>query len=141
MQYSKIVDVYEDLEKTSKRLEQTHIISEFVKGISMEDLKTTMLFLEGRIFPRWDEREIGLASKMMLKAIGIASGESKNRIYSEWKKTGDLGTVTYNLIKKKKQATLHSYELNVKNISYYGDDSFIQLQHVIPFLDLLYLSK
>ncbi len=116
MQYSKLVDVYVRLEATTKRLEHMHIISEFLKEIDVDDLGTTILLLEGRIFPRWDEREIGMASKMMLKAINVASGETKKRINSEWKKTGDLGTVSYNLIKKKRQSTLRSYELTVKKV-------------------------
>ena len=69
MHYSKLVEVYEKLEATTKRLEHTHIMSEFLKHVSVEDLGTTVLLLEGRIFPRWDEREIGIASKTMLKAI------------------------------------------------------------------------
>lgn len=116
MHYSKLVDIFEKLESTTKRLEHTHIISEFLKDVSIEDLGTTTLLLEGRVFPRGDEREIGMASKMMLKAINVASGETKNRINSEWKKTGDLGTVSYNLIKKKKQSTLGSHELTVKKV-------------------------
>ncbi len=116
MQYSKLVDVYEKLEGTTKRLGHTHIISEFLKDIDVDDLGTTILLLEGRVFPRWDERETGMASKMMLKAISVASGESKERINSEWKKTGDLGTVSHNLIKKKKQHTLKAYELTVKKV-------------------------
>ena len=116
MHYSKLVEVYEKLEGTSKRLEHTYIISEFLKHVDIDDLGTTLLLVEGRIFPRWDEREIGIASKIMLKAIGLASGDSKERLNSEWKKTGDLGTVSYNLIKKKKQATLGSHELTVKKV-------------------------
>ena len=116
MLYSKLVEVYEELESTTKRLEHMYAISEFLKGIDVEDLGTAILLLEGRVFPRGDEREIGMASKMMLKAISVASGETKDRINSEWKKTGDLGTVSYNLIKKKKQHTLGSYELTVKKI-------------------------
>lgn len=116
MQYSKLVEIYENLESTTKRLEHTHIISEFLKDVSLDDLGAIILLLEGRVFPRWDEREIGIASKLMLKAISVASGESKERINAEWKKTGDLGTVSYNLIKKKKQSTLGSYELTVKKV-------------------------
>jgi len=51
---------------------------------------------------------------MMLKAIGIASGEDKDRIMSEWKKTGDLGTVSYNLIKNKKTSYSSQPRFNVK---------------------------
>ena len=116
MHYSKLVDMYEKLEATTKRLEHTYIISEFLKDVSLEDLGTTLLLLEGRVFPRWDEREIGMASKMMLKAINVASGDTRTRINSEWKKTGDLGTVSYNLIKKKKQSTLGSHELTIDKV-------------------------
>ena len=116
MQYSKLVEVYEKLDATTKRLSYTDIISEFLKGVSIEDLGSVILLLEGRIFPRHDEREIGIASKIMLKAIGVASGESISRINDEWKKTGDLGTVTYNLIKKKKQVTLSSQNLTLSKI-------------------------
>ena len=84
--------------------------------MSLEDLGDIILLLEGRVFPRWDEREIGMASKMMLKAINVASGDTKNRINSEWKKTGDLGTVAHNLIKKKKQSTLGSEDLTIEKI-------------------------
>ena len=115
MQYSKLVEVYEKVEP-AKRLEQTYIISEFLKGISLEDLGDTILLIEGRIFPRWDEREIGIASKLMVKAISLASGESKEKIISEWKKTGDLGTVCCNFIKKKKQFTLGTQDLTAKKV-------------------------
>ena len=87
MLYSRLVEVYEGLESTTKRLEHTYAISEFLKGIDVNDLGTAILLLEGRVFPRGDEREIGMASKMMLKAISVASGETKDRINSEWKKT------------------------------------------------------
>ncbi|MBI2651546.1 ATP-dependent DNA ligase [Candidatus Woesearchaeota archaeon] len=116
MQYSKLVKIYEELEATTKRLEHTYTISEFLKNANIEDLSATILLLEGRIFPRWDEREVGIASKMIIKAISLASGMPKEKITAEWKKTGDLGTVTYNLIKKKRQFTLESYEITVKKV-------------------------
>jgi DNA ligase-1 len=116
MQYHKLVDVYENLESTPKRLGKTHIISEFLKHTSTEDLPTIMLLLEGRLFPNWDNREVGVASRLILKAISIASGIEANKVEKEWKKTGDLGLVAENLIKGKRQRTLHSHELTVKKV-------------------------
>src|SRR3989344_9156356 len=116
MHYSRLVEIYEKLDATAKRLEQTDIISKFLKEVDVEDLGITILLLEGRIFPRWDQREVGIAAKTMLKAISVASGEPMSRINSEWKKTGDLGTVSCNLIKKKKQSTLGSHELTAKKV-------------------------
>ena len=116
MQYSKLVEVYEALEKTAKRLGKTYIISELLKKTPAEDLPVITLLLEGRLFPSWDSREVGVASRIILKAISAASGIEADKVEKEWKKTGDLGIVSENLIKAKKQSTLHSHELTVKKV-------------------------
>src|SRR3989344_6696305 len=116
MEYSKLVDVYEQLNKTTKRLEKTHIISEFLKEAGLDDIEQVMLLIEGRIFPNYDAREIGVASRLMLKSLSTATGISTDRIENEWKKQGDLGLVAEIIIKTKKQATLHSAKLTVKKV-------------------------
>ena len=116
MEYSKLVGVYEQLNKTTKRLEKTHIISEFLREVSVDDMEHVMLLLEGRVFPNYDAREIGVASRLMLKSLGVATGISVDKIENEWKKQGDLGLVAEAIVKTKKQATLHSTKLNVKKV-------------------------
>ena len=116
MEYSKLVEIYEQLNKTTKRLEKTHIISEFLKDIDIDDIEHVMLLLEGRVFPNYDAREIGVASRLMLKSLSTATGVSSDKIENEWKKQGDLGLVAEVLVKTKKQATLHSSKLTVKKV-------------------------
>jgi len=116
MQYSKLVEIYEKLEATPKRLEKTFIISKFLKNIKEDDLESTILLLQGKIFPEWDERKIGVASRLVLKAINKATGIDVNNIEKEWAKIGDLGKVSELLVKGKKQATLFSSSLSVKKV-------------------------
>ena len=116
MKYSELVGVYEQLEKTSKRLEKIEIISELLKKTPTEDLPIITLLIEGRLFPNWDEREIGVASRSIIKVISTASGISAPKVENEWKKAGDLGLVAENLIKTKKQTTLRFQELTVKKV-------------------------
>ena len=116
MEYSKLIDIYEQLNKTTKRLEKTHIISEFLKGVSLDDIEHVMLLLEGRVFPNYDAREIGVAARLMLKSLSVATGISVDKIENEWKKHGDLGLVAESIVKTKKQATLHSTKLTVKKV-------------------------
>ncbi|MBI1935332.1 ATP-dependent DNA ligase [Candidatus Woesearchaeota archaeon] len=116
MEYSKLVELYEELSRTKKRLEKTHIISEFLKEVSIDDMEHVMLLLEGRVFPSYDAREIGVASRLMLKSLSAATGISQNKIENEWKKQGDLGLVAEVLVKTKKQATLHSAKLTLKKV-------------------------
>ena len=107
MDYSKLADVYEQLYRTTKRLEKTHIISEFLKDASADDIEHIMLLFEGRVFPSYDAREIGIASRLMLKSLSAATGIGIDKIEKEWKRQGDLGLVAELIVKTKKQSTLH----------------------------------
>jgi len=116
MNYKELVSVYENLDETTKRLAKTYIISEFLKKTSLDDIPVITLLIQGRLFPNWDEREIGVASRLVLKAINVATGIDVDKIEKEWKKTGDLGLVAENLVKVKKQATLFSKNLTVRKV-------------------------
>ncbi len=115
MKYSKLVEVYEKLENTSKRLEKTSIISEFLKHTN-KDLGKIMLLLNGRVFPGYDNSKLGVASKIVVKAIQKASGNSASDIENLWKQKGDLGLVASEMIKTKSQSTLFSSDLSVEKV-------------------------
>jgi DNA ligase 1 len=116
MSYHELAQLYDQLESTSKRLEKTYCISRFLKKAKKQDLHCLALLFQGRIFPSWDERKIGVASRLVIKAMSIATGMDKNRIETEWKKTGDLGEVAENFVGKKKQQTLASHDLSVHKV-------------------------
>jgi len=111
-----LVEVYEELNKTTKRLEKTHIISEFLKDVGVEDAEHVTLLLEGRVFPNYDPREIGIAARTMLKSLSAATGIAVDKIENEWKKQGDLGLVAEIIVRTKKQSTLQSTKLTVKKV-------------------------
>ncbi len=116
MHYSKLVDVYEKLEGTTKRLVKTKILSEFLKTISDEDVDHLILLVQGRVFPNWDQRELGVAIKLLIKAIKITTGAEEKKIYDTLKKTGDIGETAEQLVGKKSQSTLFSKELTTKQV-------------------------
>jgi ATP-dependent DNA ligase I len=116
MDYSKLVETYEKLEKTTKRLEKTYIISELLKKTPEEDLDHIIYLIQGNVFPRWDERKIGMSSRSILKAISESTGVSAERIEKEWAKKGDLGIVVEELLKTRKQTTLFSRKLTTEKV-------------------------
>jgi DNA ligase-1 len=105
MKYSELCKLYEELFNTSKRLEKTQILSLFIKNLSVSDKEVIYLLL-GKVYPAYDEKQIGISSQSVIKAISKATGESDSFIINEWKKTGDLGIVGENLMGNKKQASL-----------------------------------
>jgi DNA ligase-1 len=116
MEYINLVEIYRSLEKTTKRLEKTKIIADFLKKVKEEDIKKIIYLLQGRVFPKWDERELGISSQLTLKVIHQATGISIKEIEKLWKKTGDLGTTAEELIKQKIQRTLTQKTLTVDKI-------------------------
>ncbi len=105
MLYSKLVETYDSLGKTTKRLEKTDILSKFLEYLSEKD-KDVLYLLNGDIYPNYDERKIGISNQITIKAISKSSGISSEKVVQEWKKIGDLGKVAEKLIHSKKQSTL-----------------------------------
>src|SRR3989344_9331291 len=116
MRYSELVEVYEALSSTSKRLEKAAILADFLKHIPADEVEAVVLLLQGRLFPAWDEREVGVASQLMVKAVSLASGADAASVEREWKRTGDLGNVAENLVRSRRQRTLASSELSVSKV-------------------------
>ena len=116
MRYGELVELYGKIESTSKRLEKTEYISEFLKDVESKDLPDVMLLIEGKVYPDWDPRKIGVAAQLMIKAIAHASGLSPSRVEESWKKTGDLGDTAEKVISAKKQHTLGSVEITSSKV-------------------------
>ena len=116
MLYQNLAECYARLESTSKRLEKTYILYKFLKSVDPKELESATLLVQGRVFPAWDQREIGVASKMVVKAIAVAAGYSHSTIENKWRELGDLGLVAEKLIETKKQATLFQKPLTIKKV-------------------------
>tara|TARA_Y100000310_G_scaffold302635_1_gene340210 strand:+ start:49557 stop:51302 length:1746 start_codon:yes stop_codon:yes gene_type:complete len=116
MDYLTLVEFYDKLEKTSKRLKKTHILSQLFKKTPNEDLEFIAFLVQGRIFPPWDKKEIGISSRIIIKVLSSVTGESPSNIENLWRNLGDLGEVAKELIQKNKQRTLTTHKLTVKKV-------------------------
>lgn len=116
MKYEVLVKFYEELERTTKRLEKTEIISRLLKSCSLEDLDHVLNLVRGKVFSETEEKKIGFSSKLIIKAIDQATGAGEKEVNSLWKKKGDLGLVAEELVGRKKQRTLDNKELTVKKV-------------------------
>ncbi|MBI4151066.1 ATP-dependent DNA ligase [Candidatus Woesearchaeota archaeon] len=116
MRYGDVVEVYEQLAKTSKRLEKTYLLSQFLKIIPVAEMEHVLLLVQGRIFPAWDQRVIGMATQLVVKTLALSSGAEQDVIDAIWQKTGDLGETAFQLAGKKRQATLFAQELTTKKV-------------------------
>ena len=113
MDYSILADTYEKLEGISSKLAKTEILAELLKKTPKEYLPKTVLLVQGIVFPHFSGNELGIATRMMIKAIAKASGFKEENIEEKFKKSGDLGLVAEEVIKSKKQTTLLKKKLTI----------------------------
>ncbi|MBS3117341.1 ATP-dependent DNA ligase [Candidatus Woesearchaeota archaeon] len=116
MDYEVLVQAYEKLEATTKRLEKTSILSDLLKKTDRKDLSMGCYLLQGLVFPKWDERKLGMSSMLILKTLQRATGTLKAKIENIWRKEGDLGKVAEILIKENKQQTLIQKKLTIEKV-------------------------
>ncbi|MFT4304859.1 MAG: ATP-dependent DNA ligase [Candidatus Woesearchaeota archaeon] len=116
MEYETLVNIYEKIHKTSKRLEKISILAEFLLNLKKDEIYNVMLLLKGRVFEDWKRQEIGISSKFMLKVISLSSGLSINEIITQWKKEGDLGITSMKILSKNQQKTLFNKKLMVDDV-------------------------
>lgn len=116
MQFGDLAEVFDRLEKTSSRLEMTDILAEFFRSMKPEEIRKTIYLSVGRLHPDFVPLELGMADKLVLKAIASVSGRRSEEVEDLWTKTGDPGEVAEMLIAKKKQMTLFSEPLSFQNV-------------------------
>lgn len=116
MKYSDLVGIYEELEQTPAKLKKVEIIAGLLKKAGGKELYKVALLLQGRVYPSYDEREVGLASQSMEKIVAQATGFSIKDVAQRFRKVGDYGLVAENLMSKKKQRTLMDRSLTLDKV-------------------------
>jgi len=111
-----LADIYEKLEGTSKKLEKAKIIAELLREAPAELLPKLVMLLGGRVYPIWGAAELGVADRMMVRAIVKAVGESEENVVKQLTKTGDLGKTAESFIKERKQRSLGRKYLTVEEV-------------------------
>jgi DNA ligase-1 len=76
MDYSELVNLYEELSKTPSKLEKTRILSDFLKEVPESLLNTIPHLITGEIFPKWDV-ELGVGPGLLYNSISFVTGVRK----------------------------------------------------------------
>ena len=116
MDFADIAITFDKLESTSARLEMTDILAEFFSRCPAKELRSIIYLSQGKLHPDFYGVELGMADKLVLKAISLTSGKPDAVVEELWLKTGDPGQVAEQLITKKKQMTLFSEPLTLDRV-------------------------
>lgn len=113
MRFAQLVDYFERLEGTTKRLEMFDILSELFRACDREEIDKVVYFCQEQLLPPFRGVEIGMAEKLILRAIARAAGVSEAEVARLNKERGDPGLVAEELLRRRKTspAGLHVREV------------------------------
>ena len=116
MLYSDLAETFDRLESTGSRLEMTSILADFLRRADKGELRSIVYLSQGKLHPDFVPGVLGMADRLVMKAIAKASGNPDEKVEKLTIETGDLGQVAETMISKKKQMALFSEELTVARV-------------------------
>ena len=78
---------------TTKKLEKTRIVSEYLKSLPVEQAAVAAVFLSGRPFPMWEETTLQVGGTLLWRIVEELSGKTGDELTAAYRKLGDLGAV------------------------------------------------
>lgn len=116
MLYSDLAETFDRLESTGSRLEMTAILAEFFSKADKSELRSIVYLSQGKLHPDFVPGVLGMADRLVLKAIAEASGNPESKVEKLTVETGDPGQAAETLMSRKKQMALFSEDLTVDRV-------------------------
>lgn len=116
MDFEKLVETYEKIEKTTKRLEMTDYLADLIKQTPKEEIEKVVNLTLGRVYPPFIGIELGLSDKLTIKAISYASGVGERKLEEKYRELGDIGKTAETFISSKKVKSFFTEPLTVSKV-------------------------
>ena len=116
MKFSVLSDSLEKMEKTSKRLELTGILVELLKKTPNEIIAKVIYLIQGKLKPNFEGVELGIAEKLVIRAISKSAGVTIKKIEDDYNDGGDLGITVSNILKQKTQTTFSTETITLERV-------------------------
>ncbi|HEX9428857.1 MAG TPA: DNA ligase, partial [Candidatus Bathyarchaeia archaeon] len=116
MFYSRIVETYAKIEATTKRLEITRLLVELIDATPHSIIDKVVYLTQGKLYPDFFGIELGVAEKLLFRALARVTGQAESKVATLYKKLGDLGTTAEQLLKDKTQVSFQREALSVDEV-------------------------
>ena len=116
MKFSIISDAFQQMEATTKRLELTDILVKLIQEIPEDVIAKAIYLIQGKLRPNFEGVELGIAEKLVMRAMSKSSGIPLKKIEDDYNKGGDLGQTAENILQQKIQTTFTSEVITLEKV-------------------------
>jgi len=106
-------------------LEITRLLVELIDDTPQSIIDRVVYLTQGKLYPDFLGIELGVAEKLLFRALATVTGQAELEVTLLYKKLGDLGTVAGQLLKEKAQVSFESEALTVEQVY----DAFDTIAH------------
>ncbi|MGA7006011.1 MAG: ATP-dependent DNA ligase [Nitrososphaeraceae archaeon] len=101
MNLSELVDTFELMEATKSRLALTDYLVSLIHNTPSTIIDKVVYLIQGKLRPDYEGIELGIAEKMIIRALSRALSVNISSIEKAYRQTGDLGDAARKLISSK----------------------------------------
>ena len=103
----KLAEACERIAGTTKKLEKTAIVAEYLKSRTLEEASVSAIFLSGRPFAVWEEATLQVGGRVLWRIVAELSGKSEAELTAAYRQHGDLGAVAEAVLPAPDSTTSH----------------------------------
>ena len=96
---------------TTKKLQKTAIVAEYLKSRNIEVAAISAVFLCGRPFPVWEETTLQVGGRSLWQIVADLSGREESKLTTAYRKYGDLGAVAQEVLPHRTSGRLEILEV------------------------------
>jgi len=93
-----LAETCEAVAATTKKTEKVAIVAAYLCSRNVADAALSAVFLSGRTFAAYEERTLQVGGAILWRVIRELSGASEVSLTTAYKKRGDLGSATFDLL-------------------------------------------
>ncbi|MGA8216229.1 MAG: ATP-dependent DNA ligase [Candidatus Sulfotelmatobacter sp.] len=89
----KLAETCEAVAATTKKLQKTATVADYLKSRAPEEAAVSAVFLSGRAFPAWAGTTLQVGGSLLWRVIAELSGKDEAELTAAYRRHGDLGAV------------------------------------------------
>ena len=107
----RLAEACERIAATTKKLEKTAIVADYLKSCAPQEAAASSVFLSGRPFPMWEEATLQVGGSLLWRLVAEISGRPEAEATASYRKLGDLGAVAADILPARDVSELSIVEI------------------------------